>query len=427
MNFRRSGSRDERRRRVLMEEATAELPADDASPPKRTRTRSDEGPSARYAPGVLADGQPRITSLLPKRRLTLWLWVGAAATIVAALATLHVQSRAWSRQLPQVDFLALDATAHGGLANWFSTLVLAWAGFAAVQVYLIRRHRNDDYRGGYRLWLWLAGLLLAASAAVATSLDQMAVELAVALCGIPLNGRFLHGALVATVAAVGAVRMIWEIKPSRGALLVLAAASAAYLTASAGNLRLFALPEPWSTVRGAVSTMAGHVFVLLTIAVFGRFVHLEARGELAQKPAKDKSKPVREKGGRKSSGKAGESAPGDEARPAAKKRVARTDLNEAAAKEAKSPPADSRAEAKPAAATDKIADGKRDAAVAKESSDKKSTLAASSSVKAAAKLARETAPDDDDLDDDDADAPGQLSKAERRRLRKQKKQNSRAA
>ena len=51
---------------------------------------------------------------------------------------------------------AFDLGGKGSLAAWFSSLMLLAASLVAVLVYTVRRHRMDDYRGRYRVWLWAA-------------------------------------------------------------------------------------------------------------------------------------------------------------------------------------------------------------------------------------------------------------------------------
>src|SRR5205823_14278964 len=51
---------------------------------------------------------------------------------------------------------AFDLDGEGSLGAGFSAALLALSGVTAVLIYTLRRHRLDDYRGRYRLWLWAA-------------------------------------------------------------------------------------------------------------------------------------------------------------------------------------------------------------------------------------------------------------------------------
>ena len=213
---------------------------------------------------------------------------------------------------------------------------------------------------------------------------MLAGQLIASLGGVPAHAEWIGVALVATIGGACGLRMIWEIKPSRGALATLALAVIGYVAATLMTLGVVVVPQPW-TVAAPLAAIAGHMFVLLTVAVFGRYVHLEARGELAARPRKEK--PPREKKAAKT-----KTAGAEKSDRSAKKRPAKSDLAEAAP-ESKSSNAD----------------------------DKKPAPAAS---KPAAKSPPTLSIQDDEEDEDGA-AP--MSKAERRRLRKLNKQKQRAA
>jgi hypothetical protein len=385
MDFRRNGSRDERRRRVLMEDAAGDASGEEnASPPKRSRTKAGDPAPSPYAGAAWEEGQPRITALLPLRRLTLWLWLLACSSVAGLLVYLHVASRTWRERFPAVDFSALDLAARGSLGAWFSSLLLAWAGIASVQVYLIRRHRNDDYQGRYRLWPTIAGAFWLGSFVAAARLDRLAGELIATLSGVPMQGMPIGVGLLAAIVAACGLRLIWEIRPSRGALALLAMASGCYLGAAVMTMDWVSIPEPWTSAGAPIACMAGNIFVLLTVAVFGRYVHLQARGELIVRPRKVKA--PREKAKKQ---------PEPQEGGAAKKRASKSDLDESAKSGSKEPPA----EKKPSPP----------AASSKPAGKSPPTLSINSD------------------DDEDDESPSPLSKAERRRLRKQSKQKQRAA
>jgi hypothetical protein len=388
MDLRTTGSRDERRRRVLIDDAQAEPAHGDANPLVK-RNRSDNATKgSRYSPDSLDQGQPRIADLLPKRRLTLWLWLLAAAVVIGALTSLDVASGGWSAQRPEVDWSAFRLDAPGSFARWVAALMLAWAGFAGLQIYLIRRHRADDYRGGYRLWSTAAVALMLASADAATSLHAFLGGLLGALFGASAHSTWIGLGLV-LLAGVGlGTRMVWEIMPSRGSLAALSLAAMAYLTAVLSIAGLLDAVPVRPSLLGAAAALCGHALVLLTVGVFGRYVFLEAHGRLPQRIRKAK-----------------QTSP-DDAPP--KRRKSKTD------------PLDSGSESKKRGKSDVEGSAAANEKRAPEPSKKpepKPAPAASSPPRIAGKTP--AARDDDDEDDADADESPRLSKAERRKLRKQ--------
>ena len=48
---------------------------------------------------------------------------------------------------------AFDLDGEGSLAAWYSSLLLTVASLCALLCYSLRRHRLDDYKARYRIWL----------------------------------------------------------------------------------------------------------------------------------------------------------------------------------------------------------------------------------------------------------------------------------
>jgi hypothetical protein len=87
MEFRRQGTRDQRRRRVCLEDAPDETPA-----PSRGRSRTASGSQTlrQYAEAARCEHQPRVTDLIPKRRWTVLVLMLLALTQVTGLLALYV-------------------------------------------------------------------------------------------------------------------------------------------------------------------------------------------------------------------------------------------------------------------------------------------------------------------------------------------------
>ena len=62
-------------------------------------------------------------------------------------------------QIGASEVAALGLTGRGTIASWFSSFLLIITGLASLQIYALRQHRRDDYRGTYRLWIWMAALV----------------------------------------------------------------------------------------------------------------------------------------------------------------------------------------------------------------------------------------------------------------------------
>jgi hypothetical protein len=303
MDFRRSGQLDERRRRVLRDELAQ--PADTESADAASLGGSSaKGPVRAYCPAVLDERQPRITDLLPIRPLWMTVAILLAVTAVAAIECVHIHART----LPgggAVQLAALDAASRGSLAAWFSSLTLACgAGLAAV-TFGIRRHRVDDYRGRYRVWLWAAAALAFGSLDTATGLHDSLGLLLVHLAGQTTAAGSLAAAatiswlaLYSLVFGTLAIRLAIEVWCSLPALAGLAIAGLLYLVSGLATLGL--LPASGPLVESVVHTsllLLAHVALVSAIAWYARHVYLDATGRLKVHidPDKKKSKKSRAK------------------------------------------------------------------------------------------------------------------------------------
>ncbi len=158
-------------------------------------------------------------------------------------------------------------------------------------VYLLRRHKVNDYRGHYRLWLWVSAWCLAASLETATEIHQalQAIVLALpfSLSAEELNWGWLIG--VSLGGLVLAVRMSIEVRESYWTncfwLPAVAAYSAVMLLAFDVSWIHNVLPAP---LTGGLLLVNGHTALVATVWMEARHVFRDAQGML---PAK-KVKPV---------------------------------------------------------------------------------------------------------------------------------------
>ena len=282
----------QRRRRVLIEEKRAEQDSD-GSPSDRARARRSRGDAASarrsYTEAAEADRQPPSVALLAVRGWTLVTSGLLAVCILAGLELVfaHLQFRS-ANWIPQ-DLAALDLGGRADLASWFSSILLIAAAFQATQIYRLRRHKVDDYRGRYRMWVWVPAVLSLMAMCTASGLHRDLVSW--------LNGWTDGlGAVPASLCAPLALCLAWtliclrlgvEILRSRAAVALLALGTICYF-----GVALLEVLHPLPT-GPVVQVMLhsclgylGHLSVFLAIAVYGRYVYRDAQG-LVPQPSRD--------------------------------------------------------------------------------------------------------------------------------------------
>jgi hypothetical protein len=397
MQFRRSGQRDERRRRVMIEERIADTESGDDSTSRAPAASADDAaasPARRYTHEALADRQPRITDLLPKRPWTLTVLVLAGLTLVAGVLALAGGCRTWAAAISRNDLSAFDLAVRGNVAAWLSSLLLTLAAAGSVFIFALRRHKVDDYRGRYRLWLWAAAALLLGSIDATSHLHNIARGLLVALTGTTLYGDGAIWWMIVYAVGFGAlaVRLLIEMWQCRASAVAWASAAACYAIAAAVSLNLvLANVEVLNVLVKSAATMLGHLGLLFTVVFYARHVHLDAQGQLPVRAERKKREKTRRTASPSPPPSSAEEEPAEEATRPIKRRERGTVTRVDAAHEPNTTPR-KRTDLETAPAADER-DAEDDAAES-----------------------------DDESDDHDGE---QLSRSERRRLRKKMRRDQR--
>ena len=146
----RNTARVGRRRRVLNEEVLST--SKNAARAAARENALEPGDTPRYGAGANIENHPQVTSFVPRRFRTLSLIAlgGFAASTVAELAAHYAKPLS---ELAQV-------ISPQEITEIFSTRLVAWTSAALLLltvgytrlIFSLRRHRVDDYRGRYRVW-----------------------------------------------------------------------------------------------------------------------------------------------------------------------------------------------------------------------------------------------------------------------------------
>jgi hypothetical protein len=417
MHFRQSGQRAERRRRVLMEEATQGADASTARPPSEAAPSKAPAAVGNYDAQTLDECRYRLTDLIPTRLWSLSVLGLTVLALIAGVQALYGGVLLDPRvELPPRAGSVLDVSVSGSLASWLAAMLLAVAAAGGWLLFVLRRHRKDDYRGHYRIWIWAGGGLLFASVDAGTGLHTIFAVLLTRLAGTPLfgTGDVWWVGLYSLVFGSLAIRMLVEIRRSRLATFSLLATGVCY--ALAACVWLSVIPLDGGTLQkmlGSSLSLLAAACLLGTVVVYARYVYLDAQGKLnCGKPRSAgrgtrKSRTKRDDSTSASRASRSERA-GISSRRGRRERVDEGHAGQSTARRRKSgkgeerPETDDReavtADAAPAAQE------KREAAASRDASQER----------------RAASGDGEGTSSDDGDTAG-LSKAERRKLRKQRR------
>ncbi|MGO9115535.1 MAG: hypothetical protein ACLP9L_40520 [Thermoguttaceae bacterium] len=289
----RGGHRDDRRRRLLAEDLTANsgMPALGTS---ETLLRNDQPPahkSENYGDADFLQTQVRLTDLIPRRLISYLLILKVGLAAIGGLIALYV----WFPDLlgnSQPRPAMADLGNYGSLGNWFASLLLLTAGLLAIVIYSVRRHKLDDYRGRYHVWLWAAACWFAMATDVAASLHQGLQQVMISVAGTRIAGDGSIWWLVPSTLIIGSVgsRLLVDMRSSRLSSAALILAAIAYLTASVAFFHGITLQfevYQFLLVQGAL--LGGHLLLAMSMGLHARYVLLDAEGALPKRPRKKKA------------------------------------------------------------------------------------------------------------------------------------------
>jgi len=435
MDFRRSGHRDERRRRVLIDELIASPDGETTELASEPTPTAREATTRRYSAAAEESRQPPITCLIPARGWTLTVLALGGLAVIAGLQSLYAPVYQSVAGTPHALPL-LDVEAEGSLAAWVGSSLLLFSAAVAVMVFWLRSHKLNDYRGRYRLWLAAAAALLLGSLDVATNLHGAIAEAAVAWGELRwgFDAAFWTNITLASLAGMFGLRMAAEMRACRGALAMLALAAVAFVTTAVLQSGwLLAESALLATMTRSTCWLIGVLSVALSVLLNCRFVFLDAQGRLGdradQRQAADRGAGTRRRQQKtatpraaRTSTEVGEASQSSGTKAAARPRVkangrtirvdgAHADSQEPAAGTAV--PASSQAE-------------KRRSATTQEDGSKAAEREKASQVSAARASSAKTEADavENDTPETDPETGRPLSKAERRRLRKIKRRQA---
>ena len=231
-----------------------------------------------YFDRAMLENQPRLTDLIPK---SLWayfamLLLGGISIYACQQAFIHTRSLD-TTEFPKHLF---DLAGTGNIANWCMSVMLLLLSVGAVFVYLLRRHKADDYKGRYRLWLYLAGFAGFLSFDVATGAHQI---LAVPLAGVTMPAPWDQASMwwivvISSSVFYLAARLLIEFKSRPGMLMFLGFAVLVLIAAGCSRLGGVIGESAITTdVAQSTLTMSSTLLVCLMTWLNARKVYLDAQ------------------------------------------------------------------------------------------------------------------------------------------------------
>lgn len=252
-----------------------------AAPPKARKAEA-------YTDRAKVQHHRRVSDFVPRSPWAIALLFMAGLLTVAALVTAHLyllELTAWGSKEGAAAFEL------GGRGSLGSLLASVWLGVAAafsLVIYSIRRHKVDDYRGHYRWW-FVAGIAwLVMSVDAVTGLHELFRAGMTRLSGYsaPVAGHTWWIGIWGLLVAATVVRLVLDMRACRLGLVAIVLAVGLWC---AGLFVQFARPTIAAISPAVVAEtlkLAGHLLLLAGVTLYARHVILHAQGLLPSNDSK---------------------------------------------------------------------------------------------------------------------------------------------
>lgn len=273
-----ANGRGDRRRRMIQENSSLGEPVEaTASAAPRERAAN----ASRYA---LADPSVSfaVARRLPLRRRWLLAFTTLATAVGAAVIAGDLYRTEIATQLKQASLPLLDVTMPQSLAAWLVNSLLLLAAGLSVVVYAMRRRRTDDLDGRYRWWLMACLGAVGISIGWSTGVHQTAAMLVADAVGwSPIEG-FWWITPLALLSLWAGFRLLMDVKESPLTTTIMGAGFLSLLTAILASYE--ALPAEAMQHKASVlfgGFFAAASFTVITLLAYARHIVLEADGVIA--------------------------------------------------------------------------------------------------------------------------------------------------
>ena len=282
MAFRGNSSSVSRRRRVFTEESPSRAGGSSRSPSAaRSSSTKKTAEKKRYSSCALDSVDVRLTHFIPIRRLTLAITFLLGLIAITALLSLYSQQANWAAAIGFDATSAINLSGQSHLGTWLSTSALLISALYSVIIFAVRRHRADDYRGRYSVWLWASLAFLIASIDATAGIHRLVQGILAGISEREMPWWILAYALV--YGTLG-IRLIIETRSSRGTMICLVTAGLFYGVSCLLSSQILDLGNNRLQVYAqSFAILTGHLLVCYSTLVYARHVFLDAQGRLMKR------------------------------------------------------------------------------------------------------------------------------------------------
>ena len=256
---------------------TAEKPKKPTAGKKPIHARSASNVRM-YSEQALLSNQPRLTDLIPLSR---WAYVAMLLVGVGVIYLLQLGARQASIESNSLPLELFALNGPGTLASWVSSVLLLLLCIGSIQVYLIRRFKADDYKGRYKIWLWVAAIAAVLSFEQATGAHRLLQSVVDRVAtAAPWNQAALWWMMIVSVVAtyVG-IRLFFELSGNMGSFALFVLTAMGYGMVVCSRLESVLGASYLTSAEGqSVSLLGANLLMTTVVWIYARTVYLSAQG-----------------------------------------------------------------------------------------------------------------------------------------------------
>ncbi len=290
-------SRNDRRRRTMREAVAAESGVAVETVRARSRRRAsrtdeedadeagqrcDEG----YSQEVRYACQQRLVQLIPVRKTTMSALIGVLVAVWASLFLSHylIYVRGSSMASLHIGHFFHMRSPHG-LTHWLGVQFWMITGFTSLLILQLRRHKLDDYRAKYRIWIFLAiGCFFSSFDAASNALLILGLSIdSWTQAEFGYSGWSIVLASYASIVGVLGLRLCTELKSSPGSVSLWFIGLLAWAFSAVAGTGLFKLElEPAALDLAVGASWLGGIFCVFTAStLYLRNTYIQAQQRFA--------------------------------------------------------------------------------------------------------------------------------------------------
>lgn len=244
-----------------------------------------------------------MTEFIPLRRFSLLVVFLVGLMPIAAVTAVFVCRDTFLQDSNRLAVAGLELYGRGTITAWLASMMMMAGALICLMIYNTRRHRTDDYRGSYCIWLWAAVFFVVVSIDTVAGLHHLLQAGFVALfrdvamqygarCWLTMVGLLIGGM---------SIRAMVDMRQCRGACLTMLLGLVGITMSGLHYLNVYRVFLGQTGIMLMVTMfLVGQFLIVYSLIMYARYVFRVAQGDIQVVARTRKKKTKHDRGDRSS-------------------------------------------------------------------------------------------------------------------------------